>query len=83
MRTTIRINDRLLAEAKKMAAERGTTLTAVIEDALREAHSRRNPQARRRRFRLPTSGRGGLQPNVDLNDSAALLDLMEGPSGAD
>ena len=81
MRTTIRINDQLLADAKKMAAERGTTLTAVIEDTLREALARRRQPRARKRFRLPTSGRGGLQPNVDLNDSAALLDLMEGRDG--
>jgi hypothetical protein len=27
---------------------------------------------------LPTFGGDGVQPGVDLNDSAALLDLMEG-----
>jgi hypothetical protein len=26
---------------------------------------------------LPSFGRGGLQPGVDLNDGAPLLDLME------
>lgn len=82
MRTTIRINDRLLAEAKKLAAEKGTTLTAVIEDSLRASISRREPRRRRSKFRFPTSGRGGLQPNVDLNDSAALLDLMESSDDA-
>jgi predicted DNA-binding ribbon-helix-helix protein len=35
VRTTIRLADSLLAEAKKIAAERKTTLTAVIETALR------------------------------------------------
>ena len=29
---------------------------------------------------LPTISGGGLQPGVDLDDSAALLDLMEGTS---
>ena len=36
MRTTIRLDDRLLAEAKQYAAESGRTLTGLIEDALRE-----------------------------------------------
>ena len=81
MRTTIRINDRLLAEAKKLAAERGTTLTAVIEDSLRAAISRHEPRVRRSKFRFPTFKGGGLQPGVDLDDTSALLDLMEGRNG--
>jgi len=76
MRTTIRLDDRLLAEAKQAAARTGRTLTAVIEDALRQAlaagKSKKRPPAK-----LPTSGKGGLQPGVDLDDSAALLALME------
>jgi hypothetical protein len=39
MRTTIRLNERLLAEAKKYAAESGRTLTSVLEDELREIES--------------------------------------------
>lgn len=37
MRTTIQLDDQLLLEAKKHAAQTGRTLKAVIEDALREA----------------------------------------------
>jgi Arc/MetJ family transcription regulator len=76
MRTTIRLDDALLAEAKLAAAERGTTLTALIEDSLRESLARR--QRPTRRVELPTSRGGGwVQPGVDLDDSAALLELME------
>lgn len=78
MRTTIRIDDQLLREAKKRAAERGTTLTSVIEDSLRETLGRRERPRPRRKFRLPTFGVGGVFPGVDLDDSAALLDRMEG-----
>ena len=84
MRTTIRLDDQLLREAKKRAAERGTTLTAVIEDSLRQALARREPSNRRRKFRFPTfNGGGGVQPGVDLDNSAALLDIMEGRDGTD
>ena len=84
MRTTIRLDDRLLREAKKRAAERGTTLTAVIEESLRQTLSRSEPPRRRRRFRFPTfQGGGGVQPGVDLDNSAALLDRMEGLDGSD
>jgi len=41
MRTTIRLEDGLLREVKKRAAETGRPLTGVIEDALREVISRR------------------------------------------
>ncbi|HVR38533.1 MAG TPA: hypothetical protein VMU84_05505 [Thermoanaerobaculia bacterium] len=29
------------------------------------------------KVKIPTFGRGGLQPGVDLDDSAALLERME------
>ena len=77
MRTTIRIEDALLADTKKLAAETGRTLTAVVEDALRETLARRKQPKQRRKLRLTTWRGGRLQPGVDLDDSAALLDLME------
>jgi hypothetical protein len=77
MRTTIRLDDNLLAEAKQRAARGGTTLTAVIEQALRESFSRRQEQQGNPPLNLPTWGEGGVLPGVDLDDSAALLDLME------
>jgi len=79
MRTTIRLDDELLREAKRRAAESGRTLGDVIEDALREALLRHRPDEPRSRVSLPTFGGGGrgLMPGVDLDDSAALLDLME------
>lgn len=77
MRTTIRLDDELLARAKTLAARTGRTLTAVIEDALRAAlaQGRRRPPAER--IELPSFGAGGVRPGVDLDDTAALLDLME------
>jgi Arc/MetJ family transcription regulator len=77
MRTTIRLDDQLLAEAKRYASESGRTLTGLIEDALREVLARRLQPRPRERVKLTTYGRGGTQPGVDLDNSAALLDLME------
>ncbi|MGH8886960.1 MAG: type II toxin-antitoxin system VapB family antitoxin, partial [Egibacteraceae bacterium] len=68
--------DHLLRAAKEYVASRGTTLTSVIEDAVREVLARREPQAEAP-FRLVTFGEGGLRIGVDLDDSAALLDLMD------
>ncbi len=83
MRTTVRLNDPLLAEAKKYAVETGQTLTALIEDALRERLARRKRPVKRRRVRLPTFPGGKLRPGVDLDDTSALLDLMDGRDVAD
>ena len=82
MRTTITLDEHLLNEAKQVAARTGRTLTAVIEDALREALARTAPSGRQKAVRLPTFGHGGLQPGVDLNSSASLLDLMDEPDAA-
>jgi hypothetical protein len=83
MRTTIRIDDRLLKEAKQLAARTGKTLTAIIEDALRESLARQRISAQRKPVHLPTFGGKGLKPGIDLDDSAALLDLMESPDDSD
>jgi hypothetical protein len=77
MRTTIRIDDELLKKAKQLAVRSGKSLTAVIEDALRESLARQEPSKRREPVHLVTFKGKGLLPGVDLDDSAALLDLME------
>jgi hypothetical protein len=78
MRTTVRLDDRVLAEAKKYAAETGRTLTSVLEDALRETLARRSARTKGiRPIRLRTVKGDGVRPGVDLDDTAALLALME------
>lgn len=78
-RTTVRLDERLLGQAKKLAAENGTTLTALIEDGLREVVNRRGtPRRQAKRGVIPTFGGNGLRPGVNLDDSASLLDVMEG-----
>jgi hypothetical protein len=53
-------------------AASGRTLDAVIEDALRESFNRRTTA-----IQIPTFGGRGLHPGVDLDNNAALLELME------
>lgn len=79
MRTTIRLGDALLREAKREAARSGMTLTAIIEESLRERLARSAAGAESPpRTRLTTSGSGGPRPGIDLDDSSALLDAMDG-----
>jgi hypothetical protein len=83
MRTTVRLDESLLVETKKLAAETGRTLTAVIEDALREVLSRRKQVRRSQGVKFTTYGGSGLRPGVDLDNSAALLELMHPPHDTD
>lgn len=76
MRTTISLPDVLLRQAKARASETGRTLNAVIEDAVRAALVRRSPAEGTAPVVLPTFKGKGLQPGIELDDSAALLDLM-------
>jgi len=81
MRTTVRLDDPLLDQARREAAKRGTTLTALIAEGLRLVLANGHVPHHRERVVLPVSKMGGgLQPGVDLNDSAALLDILEGRS---
>lgn len=78
MRTTVRLDERLLREAKAVAVRERRTLTAVIDESLRQFLARRSAGgAKRPPFKLITFGEGGLRPGVDLDDTAALIDLIE------
>lgn len=77
MRTTIRLEDELLTQVKVLAAQSGKTLTAVIEEALREKLARQQRHAGREPVKLTTVSGRGLLPGIDLDDAAALLAAME------
>ncbi len=80
MRTTIRLDDELLKEAKRLAVESDRTLAEVIEDALRETFARRKTTPKSNELSLPTFRGSGLQPGIsweDLNSNSRMLDIME------
>jgi hypothetical protein len=81
MRTTVRLDDQMLAEAKALAARTGRTLTQVIHDALQQTLARASDGGSDGPVRLPTFAGGGLRPGVDLDDTAGLLDAMERRAG--
>lgn len=82
-RTTVRLDEHLLAQAKEYAARHRRTLTAVIEDALRSllAQSRNGERAAAKKgpLRLPVSRqKGGLLPGVpSLDCYGELVEWME------
>ena len=75
MRTTLNLDEELLVRLKEIAARSGQTLTAVIGDSLRESLARRERQPLRAQVVIPTFRGRGLQPGVDLDSSASLLEL--------
>ncbi len=79
MRTTVRLPENLLRQVKREAQKRGETLTSLIEQGLRLVLAGSRASSRRTRVKLPVSrASGGTLGGVNLNDSAALLDRMEG-----
>lgn len=74
MRTTITIDDHLLAEAKALAAMQHRTLGEIIADSLRATLADANrPRAR---VEIPTFGDPNERPLVDLNDKEALAEVL-------
>jgi len=79
MRTTVRLDDALLERAKREAGRRGETLTSLIERGLRLVLANPEKRPRGRRVEIPVCREGGgTLPGVDLDDSATLLDIVEG-----
>lgn len=82
MKTTIDIPDSLLLQAKKLAAERNTTLKALVESALREVLASASRPRRRYRFETHTFEGKGLKPGLDWDDWGAIRTLIyEGRGG--
>jgi Bacterial antitoxin of type II TA system, VapB len=75
MRTTIALDDHLLASAKRRARERGETLGQVVENALRreltEPAAVESPE-------VPVfRGGGGPLPGIDLTSNRALREALD------
>lgn len=81
MRTTLNIDEELLAAYKRLAAQSHHTLSHVIQDALREAltlHAERGTRTPVTLAALPEAG--GLVPGVDLSSHASLTEALEQPA---
>ena len=74
MKTTIELPDDLFVAAKKRSAEARSTLRALVERGLRhELGDRGVTRQRRAVIRWVTVG-GGLPPDLDPSDRAAMSD---------
>jgi hypothetical protein len=73
MRTTVTLDDRLLERLKKRATESGTSVSRMIERAVRlllQAPRRQQPD----RFDLVTFGDGGQFTLLNIDKTTALLE---------
>ena len=75
MRTTVDIDDELLRAATLRASLDGSSLAAVVEQALREYLSAAGA-AVAPGPRIPVFHGQGMQPGVDLTNNAGLEDLL-------
>ena len=75
-RTTIRMDERLLKDAKRFALEHDKTFTALVEETLRD---KIYPKAKpaREPIVLPTHN-GGIRPGIDISNRGQVEDIMDG-----
>jgi hypothetical protein len=78
MKTTLLLDDEVHRQAKQASARLGIPLTKFVEEAIRlriitDAARRTEPICK-----LPVDeSKGGLQPGVDLDNTAELLDMLD------
>ncbi len=78
MRTTITIGDDLLRQARQAALKRSCTLSTIVEEALRMSLAASVPPSSSRPTQLVTFRGRGLRAGIDLDDSAGLINTMDG-----
>lgn len=74
MRTTLAIDDQLLAKAKARARERGVSLGRVVEDALRRDLQRDAEQVGPP---IPVLRGGTVRPGVDLTSNRSMREFLD------
>lgn len=75
-RTTVRLPAELLNRARRKAAEDGRTLTALIEDGLRQVVAEKPKDSKAKRVLPPVcKATGGTMPGIDISDGSALQEM--------
>jgi hypothetical protein len=78
MKTTLNIQDQLLANAKSAAAMQQTTLTRLIEEGLIMRLAIPAKKASARKLALPVmNGKGGMRQDIDPTSNRAMLNAMD------
>ena len=78
MKTTLDINDALLANAKALAARQRTSLTRLIEEGLQLRLRTLRPATRASKRKIPVfKGRGGVVAGLNPSSNKAMLDAAD------
>jgi hypothetical protein len=85
MRTTISLDERVMAQLKRRAAEQGTSVSKLIEQAVRLFVRTPRASAESPAFDLVTFGAGGRfsQRNIDKTSALIEADDIERLGGAE
>lgn len=82
MRTTITINDYIFAKLKKRAADSGTSMSRLIEQAVRLLMQGPAPKKHQEPFKLVTFGKGGQFSKRNVDKTSGLIEDDNGFEGA-
>jgi Family of unknown function (DUF6364) len=78
MKTTLDINDSLLANAKALAAQQRTSLTRLIEEGLQLRLRSSHTETKVSKRKIPVfKGRGGVVAGLNPCNNRALLDAAD------
>lgn len=77
MRTTITLDDRLLAQLKRRASESGTSVSKLVEQAVRLFVRTPRATAAPESFELVTFGAGGRFSRQNIDKASALLEAED------
>jgi hypothetical protein len=78
MKTTLDLNDSLLANAKALAAQQRTSLTRLIEEGLQLRLRSSSGATKASKRKIPVfKGRGGLAAGLNACSNKSLLDAAD------
>lgn len=75
MRTTITLDERLMAQLKRRAAEQDTSVSKLVEQAVRLFVRTPRTSAAPQAFELVTFGKGGRFSRHNIDKASALLEV--------
>lgn len=78
MRTTLTLDDDVAAKLQKASRRTGRSFRDVVNEALRRGLADQ-PAPARVPFRVKTRDMGALRPGLSLDNTAELLESVEGP----
>lgn len=78
MQITIDVGESLIQQAKDEAAKSHRSLDEFMADAMLVALDRLRRVRTREKFKITPYGTGGVFPGVDIDNTSALLDIMDG-----